>query len=161
MSASESAAPRLLEALAASHRAVRGAPKLLFRRVLACVEVSADFLTCAAGMSAACLIDNLLHARRQIDFSLRGAAAAGMVVGLLSMLSLQRDGAYREGGSLLQIRETERAIRIPVQAVLVLLALSLLLNTPFSLAAALIGLILIPALLTVQKLIFSSVVRAL
>jgi exopolysaccharide biosynthesis polyprenyl glycosylphosphotransferase len=161
MSASESAAPRLLEALAASHRAVRGASKLLFRRVLVCVEVSADFLTCAAGMFAACLVDNSLHTGSQIDFSLRGTAAAGVVVGLLSLLSLQRDGAYREGGSLLQIRETERAIRIPVQVMLVLLALSLLLNTRFSLGAALIGLILIPALLIVQKLIFFSVVRAL
>ena len=161
MSASESAAPRLLEALAASHRAVRGASKLLFRRVLACVEVSADFLTCVAGMFAACLIDNSLHTRSQIDFSLQGTAAAGVVVGLLSLLSLQRDGAYREGGSLLQIRETERAIRIPVQVMLVLLVLSLLLNTRFSLGAALIGLILIPPLLIVQKLIFFAVVRAL
>lgn len=161
MSASESAAPRLIESLAASRAEMRGASKLLFSRALACVEVSADFLTCAAGMFAACLINSSMHTAGLIDFSMRGAAAAGAVVGLISILSLQREGAYSGGGSLLHIRETERAIRIPAQAVLLLLALSLLLNTRFSFVAILIGLILIPALLIVQKLIFSSVVRAI
>jgi exopolysaccharide biosynthesis polyprenyl glycosylphosphotransferase len=161
MSASESVTPRLYEILATSRKEMRGAPKLLFRRVLACAEILADFFTCAAGMFAACLIANSLHPGRQIDFSIRETTGAAVVVGLLAMLALQRDGAYRGGGSLLQVRETERAIRIPVQVVLMLLALCLLLDMRFSFEAVLIGVTLIPVLLIAQKMTFFSALRAI
>ena len=51
----------------------------------------------------------------RLQYPVREIAAVSIVFGLFVVLLLQRDGAYRGGGSLLQIRETERAIRIPAQ----------------------------------------------
>ncbi len=160
MSASESATPHLyVEALAASRKERRTTSTRLFRSVLAGVELTADFLTCTAGMVAAFSVDLSWHMERLAPHPIREVAGAGLAVGLFAVLLLQRAGAYRGGGSLLQIRETERAIWIPVQSVLVLLAFSLLLGMRFSNATVLIALFLIPALLILQKLAFFSMIR--
>jgi len=162
MSASESATPRLFaEALAAPHRAVRASAAQFFRSVLACVEITIDFLTCAFGMFAAYSLEVSLHLGRQIQYPMREITTASAVVGLFAVLFLQWNGAYRGGGSLLQIRETERALRAPVQAVLVLGAFSLLLGVSFPRATVLIALLLIPVLLVLQKVIFLWIVRTL
>ncbi len=162
MSASDSATPRLYaEALAASHSEVRTTTTERFRSALVCVEIMADFVTCAAGMCATYSLDIWLHIGRQSQNPIREVAAASIVFGLFAVLFLQRNGAYRGGGSLLQIRETERAIRVPAQSVLVLLVFSLLLGTSFSGEAVLIALALIPVLLILQKLILFSIIRFL
>jgi exopolysaccharide biosynthesis polyprenyl glycosylphosphotransferase len=75
------------------------------------------------------------------------------------VLFLHWNGAYRGGGSLLQIHQTERAIRVPALSVLLLLAFSFLLHRRVSYTAILIALIMIPALLILQKVMFSSIVR--
>jgi exopolysaccharide biosynthesis polyprenyl glycosylphosphotransferase len=162
MSASESATPRLYaDALAASHKEMRATTAQFFRSVLVMVEVTVDFLTCAAGMFAAYSLPVSRHMGGQTQYPVREAAAASIVVGLFAVLFLQRNGAYRGGGSLLQIRETERAIRVPSQSVLVLLAFSLVLDFRFSAAAVLIALVLIPVVLALQKLIFFRIIRSM
>jgi exopolysaccharide biosynthesis polyprenyl glycosylphosphotransferase len=161
MSASESATPRLYaEALAVSQKEMRAASTRLFRSVLTCVELTIDFLACAAGMLASCSLYVSPHIGTQTQYPVREALAASVVVGLCAVLFLERNGAYRGGGSLLQIRETERAIRVPAQSVLVLLTFSFLLGMNFSIGIVLIALVLIPVLLILQKLIFFSVIRA-
>ncbi|MEO7115972.1 MAG: exopolysaccharide biosynthesis polyprenyl glycosylphosphotransferase [Caldimonas sp.] len=149
------------ETLAASHKERQTVSRELFRRVTVFFEVSADFLTCAAGIFAAYFLYLSLHIGRQIQYPVREITAVSIVFGLFVLLLLQRDGAYRGGGSLLQIRETERAIRIPAQSLLLLLPFSFLLNLTFSLATFLIALALIPLLLILQKQIFSSIIRML
>jgi exopolysaccharide biosynthesis polyprenyl glycosylphosphotransferase len=162
MSASESATPRFYaEALAASHRDVRASTTQILRSVLASVEVTVDFLTCAVGMFAAYYLEVSLHLGRQTQYPMRAMTAASVVVGLSAVLFLRWNGAYRGGGSLLQIRETERALRAPVQAVLVLAILSLLLDLSIPTTAVLVGLTLIPVLLILQKVIFLWIVRTL
>src|SRR6185437_4001202 len=133
----------------------------LFRNVIAFCEVSADLLTCALGIFTAYFLYLSLHIGRQIQYPAREAAAVSIVFGLFVVLLLQRDGAYRGSGSLLQIRETERAIRIPAQSLLLLLPFSFLLKLNFSRAAFPIALVLIPLLLILQKQIFSSIIRIL
>jgi exopolysaccharide biosynthesis polyprenyl glycosylphosphotransferase len=162
MSASESATPRLYaEAIAASQREMRVASTQLFRGVLACVELTVDFLTCAIGVFASYALQASLHVGSQVQFPMRQALAASVLVALCAVLFLQWNGAYRGGGSLLQIRETERAIRVPVQSILVLLVFTLLLGMNFSIASILIALFLTPFLLMLQKLIFFSIIRKL
>jgi len=163
MSASESATPHLYaKAIAASNEdQLRANHAQLFCNVLARVEIAADFLTCAAGMFAAYALGILLHIARQTQYPLREAVAASIMVGLCSALFLQWNGAYRGGGSLLQIHETERTIRVPALSVLLLLAFSLLLDLRISYAAILMALIAIPVLLILQKLMFFSIIRTL
>ena len=160
MSASESATPRLYaEALAASNGRIPAASAHLFRRVLLYLEIAADFLTCAVGMIAAYSLDLARTHGPHIHYSEQEVAAASIAIGLLTVLFLERNGAYRGGGSLLQIRETERALRIPVQSLLVLLPFILLFDIKSSFPAVVLALTLIPVLLILQKLTFFSAVR--
>jgi exopolysaccharide biosynthesis polyprenyl glycosylphosphotransferase len=149
------------ETLAASGKERQAISRERFRRAMAFCEIFADFLTCATGIFAAYFLYPSLYIGRQIQNPVREVAAVCIAFGFFVVLLLQRDGAYRGGGSLLQIRETERAIRIPAQSLLLLLPFSFLLNLKFSCVSFFIALGLIPLLLIFQKQIFSSIIRIL
>lgn len=156
MSASDSVSPHLYaEPLAASRPSVGTASAHLSRNLLAISEIAADFLTCIVGMFAAFCIGT------PAQYSVREIAAVCIGFSILSVLLLHRSGGYRGGGSLLQIRETERAIRVPVQALLVMLPFSLLLDLRLSTKVLLIALVVIPLLLAAQKHGFVAFVRTL
>lgn len=162
MSASESITPRLYaETLAVSRPESRSISAHVFQNMLATIEVVADFLTCAFGILAAYFLDSSLYIGRHIQYPLREATAVGLGVSLFAVILLQRDGAYRGSGGLLQIRETERAIRIPIQSMLIMLPSSLLLRLNLSGTGFLIALLLIPPLLIMQKHAFVAVIRGL
>jgi exopolysaccharide biosynthesis polyprenyl glycosylphosphotransferase len=162
MSASESATPHLYaEALAASQVGIPTNSTRLFRRVLVCFEVAADFLTCSAGMAAAYCIDFVTTVAKHSHLLIHEMASASIAVGLVAVLFLERNGAYRGGGSLLHIRETERALRIPIQSVIAILPFIFLLNMRSSYPAVIFAIILIPVLFILQKLVFFSIVRML
>jgi exopolysaccharide biosynthesis polyprenyl glycosylphosphotransferase len=161
MSASESATPRLYaKAIATSHQdQLRATSAQLFCDVLSRVEIAADFLTCAAGMFAAYAMNVLAQFGRHFNFPVREGVASSIVVSLSLVLLLHWNNAYRGGGSLLQIHQTERAIRIPTLSMLLLIAFSLVLNLTISYTVLLLALIVIPTLLILQKLIFFSIIR--
>lgn len=162
MSTSESVTQCLYtETLAASRPESRTTSTRVFQNMLAVIEVVADFLTCAFGVLAACFLDPSLYVGRHIQYPLREAAVVSLGVSLFTVILLQRDGAYRGSGGLLQIRETERAIRIPIQSMLIMLPFSFLLRLKFSGVDFLIALVLIPPLLILQKHVFVAVIREL
>ncbi|HEV2708948.1 MAG TPA: exopolysaccharide biosynthesis polyprenyl glycosylphosphotransferase [Edaphobacter sp.] len=162
MGASESVTSRLYaETHVASDRELRATSRYLFQNTLAAIEVASDFLTCTVGILIAYFLESPLYIGRQVSYPMREAAAVSLSVSLLAVLLLHRDGAYRGGGGLLQIRETERAIRVPVQSVLIMLPFSLLLNLKCSRAAFLIVLVLIPVLQILQKHVFVAAIRRL
>jgi exopolysaccharide biosynthesis polyprenyl glycosylphosphotransferase len=162
MSTTESVTPRLYtDTLAASRLESRATSTHLFQSMLVAIEVVVDFLTCAVGIFAAYLLDPSLYIGKQIQYPLREATAVSFGVSLFAVLLLHRNGAYHGSSGLLQIRETERAIRIPVQSVLVMLPFSFLLNLKFSGVVFPIALVLISALLILQKHAFVAVIRAL
>lgn len=163
MSTSESATPRFYaEAIAAAREdQLRATPNQLFRNVLNRVEITVDFLTCAAGMFAADALDVWLRIAHEDPHPLRESAALSIMVGLCSVLFLQWNGAYRGGGSLLQIHETERAIRVPALSVLLVLVFSFLMDLRLCYSAILMALFVVPLLMILQKLIFFSILRIL
>jgi exopolysaccharide biosynthesis polyprenyl glycosylphosphotransferase len=161
MSASDSVTPGVYaDALVTSYRAARGAHKHSFRQMLVAVEMVADFVTCASGVWAACLLDVSLHGGA-IHHPGREVATLSIMAGLFAVLGLKKDGAYAGGGSLLQIRETERALRISVQLVLLLLPLSLLPSAAVSGTAVLIAPVTVAIALMLQKQAFLSIIRLL
>jgi exopolysaccharide biosynthesis polyprenyl glycosylphosphotransferase len=162
MSTTESVTPRIYaDTLAVSRPESRATSTHLFQSMLVAIEVVVDFLTCAVGIFAAYFFDPSLYIATQIQYPLREAAAVSFGVSLCAVLLLYRNGAYHGSSGLLQIRETERAIRIPVQSMLVMLPFSLLLNLKFSGVVFLIALVLITVLLILQKHAFVAVIRAL
>jgi exopolysaccharide biosynthesis polyprenyl glycosylphosphotransferase len=162
MSASESVTPRLyVETLAPSRAKSRASSTHTFQRISAGIEVMADFLTLVAGIFAAYLVDAALHTGRIIQYPVREAAAVGFGISFFAVLLLQRDGAYRGSSGLLEIRETERAIRIPVQSALALLPIGFLLHLDFCGMVFPLALVLIPFLLVLEKHAFVAVIRGL
>ncbi len=143
------------EILAASHGERQIISRALFQKVMTVSEMLADFLTCAGGIIAVGFLYPSLHLGRQAQYSV------SIVAGLMIVLLLERDGAYRGGGSLLQIRMTERALRIPTEALLLLLLCSFLLPLNVPHAAFLVAFILLPLLLIFEKQIIFAIMRIL
>jgi exopolysaccharide biosynthesis polyprenyl glycosylphosphotransferase len=115
--------------LRAEPRAISRQP---FKSAIALAEGAADFLTCCAGFAAA--YEFCASPPFGAPIHLPAARVAGLCAAFGTfVLFLQiRDGAYRAGGGLLQIRETERAIRTPAQGAFLFWMVSLLLNLNLS-----------------------------
>jgi lipopolysaccharide/colanic/teichoic acid biosynthesis glycosyltransferase len=126
---------------------------VLLQKVITASEVLADVLICAGVVFVVCLLYPSLHLGRETRYSI------SIVAGLVMVLLFHRDGAYRGGGSLLQIRATERALRIPAQSMLLLLAGSILFHVNVPWPAFLIALILLPLLLILEKQILFAIMR--
>jgi exopolysaccharide biosynthesis polyprenyl glycosylphosphotransferase len=133
----------------------------LFRSALSHAEAAADFLICAAGISAAFYLFAHLPIAVPIQISPRLIAAVSGIFGFFVVFLQYRDAAYRGGGGLLQIRETERAIRVPAQAAILLWIVSLLLGLRVPVLVFLAAIVMVPALLILQKQIVFAVVRRL
>jgi exopolysaccharide biosynthesis polyprenyl glycosylphosphotransferase len=133
----------------------------LFKSTLSHAEAVADLLTCAVGISAAFYLYAILPIGAPVQISPRLIAPVGGIFGLFVVFLQYRDAAYRGGGGLLQIRETDRAIRVPAQAALLLWIVSLLLGLRISGLVFLATIVLVPALLIVQKQIVFAIVRRL
>lgn len=160
MATSESVTPNLYtETLAPLRKGRYTISRSLFRSTVMLAEVSADFLVCASGIFLLCLVS--LRTDSPVPFLMGKIAVISVVVASLIALLLHKDGAYRGGGSLLRIRETDRAIRASVQSLFLLFPLSLLANLKFPPTMFLIALVLIPVLLIVEKQLFFSIIRQL
>lgn len=125
---------------------------------MASVEIAADFAVCVAGSVAAYALATLATGVVLPEEAIRNATPLGAALGLIVITLFYHDGCYRSSGGLLRIRETERAIRIPAQAVLLLLAIRVLLGFDTFWLAFLVALFVIPMLLILVKQLFSSIV---
>ena len=126
-----------------------------FQRLVTVSEVLGDFVTCAGGVFAVAFLYPSLHVSRQNQYS------ASIVAGLMMVLLLERDGAYRGSSSLLQFRMTEHALRISAQVLLPLLLCRLLLPLNIPYTAFLIAFILLPLLLISEKQVLFATMRIL
>lgn len=162
MSTSETVTPpRMRAGSPAPGERVGSSPAPLFPQTLAIYSASADFLTGAAIVLAAYGLQWRLLVHPRSGYPLRVAAAVGASLSLLIVLLLQREGAYRGSQGLLRIRETERALRVPAQAALVLLPVGLLLQLPMFGGVLLLALVFIPAALIAQRRCLPALARAL
>ena len=128
--------------------------RAIFRSMIALGETSADFLACTAGLFAAhlfCASFGLGAAAGHSGWQVSAMCAA---FGFVVIFLLWQDGTYRSSGGLLQIRETERAIRVPAQALFLLLIISCLLGLAFTWPEFLVAIALVPILLIVEKRFF-------
>ena len=89
----------------------------------------------------------------------RDTIAFSTLASVLVLVIRYRDRAYRSGGSLLQIRDTERAMRLSAQVVLLLLVFAVVLRLSLPTAALVIDFILLPLLLISFKLLTGGVIQ--
>ena len=151
----------LTEKLTAVANEQRSFSSDFFRKAVTFAEVTADFVTSAAGICIAYYLYFSLQIGKHVHYPMREVTVIASVVGMLVVLLLERDGAYRGGTSLLRIRETERAISVPWQALLLLLPITFFLGRTFSRGALILALIIVPILLVIQKHLTFSTIRIL
>lgn len=130
-----------------------------FLAIVTLIELIADFLTCFWAVNGAYLIYHMLRIGKQVEYPERDVAAVGVIAGLSVVLLLHKDGAYRGGTSLLRIRETERAIRVPTESLMLLVPIGFLFSIHMSRAVFLLALLLTPFLLILQKQAVFSLVQ--
>lgn len=129
----------------------RAFPRDLFKGTTTLTEASADFLASALMMMAAWFFCALLTNGAVPYHSLRQDLAASTVFGLLVSVLMDREGGYRGGNGLLRIQETERAIRISMQALFLLFLFGSLLGLSLSWRVLLIAGAAVPPLLALEK----------
>jgi exopolysaccharide biosynthesis polyprenyl glycosylphosphotransferase len=133
----------------------------MFKSTLSHAEAAADLLTCAAGTAVAFYLCSRLPIGTPVQISQRLIASVAAIFGFFVVFLQYRDAAYCGGGGLLQIRETERAIRVPAQAAILLWIVSSLLDLRIPGLVFLATIVLVPALLILQKQIVLAIVRRL
>ena len=131
-------------------------PRESIGRLLHLLEVVVDFGTCSLSIVSAYFIYISLPIGSHMHYPIREVAEVSMVIGLLAVLLLENDRGNRGAGSLLHIRETERAIRVPLTLLLLVLPFSFALDLHFSRVAFCISLLLLPFMLLLEKQTFLS-----
>jgi exopolysaccharide biosynthesis polyprenyl glycosylphosphotransferase len=139
----------------------RTAPSGFIRGLMVFVEAAADFAVCMAGLLAACVLAKLALIGSAASHSAFHAAPLAASFALVVVFLRYRDGAYKSDSGLMQIRESERAIRVTAQAILLLLLIGLPLGMTAPVPEMVIALFVIPALTILQKKVLFSIAEKL
>jgi exopolysaccharide biosynthesis polyprenyl glycosylphosphotransferase len=137
-----------------------------FRNAFGACAAAADFLAAGASLLLSEIFLRVSFFRAtwsgvSLESSKPDTMALAAFAGLLVVLLNRGDRGYADGGSLLQIRETERALRSSTLALLLLLPLGLLPGAHLSLAAWMLSLLLAPVFLILEKQMLAAAMRKL
>jgi len=161
MSSPETLAPLYLGPRPLRMAPADGTPNLLFRRLCASAEAIVDGAACWLATMGSLWLDRALPGHIGLQHWNRGTIAVCTLAAILVVFILNRARSYGVGGSLLQIRETERAIRLSVQVILLLVVLAFLLGLKLPAGALVIDFFLLPLLLISENLLMGAVVQHL
>ncbi len=138
------------------------------RRSRAKFEVAASLIErvtdLASVMSASFLsyfVYRSLGIGRAIHYSVGTVATAAFAIAAVFVLMLDHDGAYKRANSLLRIRETERILRVTIQAFGIVLPASFFFSFLFSRWVVIWAVGLVPLVLIIEKQIVFLVIRHL
>jgi exopolysaccharide biosynthesis polyprenyl glycosylphosphotransferase len=132
-----------------------------FERVLTGIEVMADWFTVVVAVNAGYAAYHLFGLGKRIHYSFTILLYISCAVAALYVILLDRDGAYRPGSSLLQIKETERSLRVSVQAFLLIMPVTFFSSYVFSRWVFVIAMLFVPLLQILEKQILFVAVGAL
>lgn len=150
-----------VETIAPPGTAHRTASRELFLVAITAIEIATDFATCMFGFMAIHALTACFLASGLSSVALRSALPSSATFGLIVVALFYREGAYRKSSGLLQIRETERAIRVSAQVLFLLLCSQLLINLEVSWPQLLMILFAAPTLLILEKQVLSLFIRKL
>jgi exopolysaccharide biosynthesis polyprenyl glycosylphosphotransferase len=132
-----------------------------FRRAVLLFELVADVLTVTIAVVLANLVYNRWDLGKHIHYEGKTILTVACGFAVVVVLMLDRAGAYRLGNSLLRVRETEHVLRGSVESFAIAMAVSFFTNVLFSRWLLVLGLILVPLLLVVEKSFAYLVLRSL
>lgn len=122
-----------------------------FHRLIISFEVLADILTIVLAIKLGYLIYSVTRLGNHIHFPSRLIWVAGSVFAVIMVLMLDRVGAYRRGNSLLRVRETEQIVRVSMESLLTILAVTFFARIQVPRWFLVLCLTLTPLLLFIQK----------
>jgi len=132
-----------------------------FENRLVAIEVLTDFLTVGLAVIGAFFAYRLWQPECILRSQFSAVAFASLAIAGLVVLLLNRDGAYVAENSLLRIKETERSLRVTIQAFLLVFLATSATGHHFSLWAFVIALPSASLLQILEKQLFFAAVRTL
>jgi len=132
-----------------------------FDHLATAAEVAGDFLAAMIGLGSAYEMYRVLGLGRDIVYTRPIVLEASLVFGFLFVILLDREGVYRKGSGMLRISETERTLRVSVQAFLILFPVAIFSAHLISRWVLLFGLLLVPVTVVFEKQLLFSIVRHL
>jgi exopolysaccharide biosynthesis polyprenyl glycosylphosphotransferase len=118
---------------------------------LAPAEKLMDFLAVLGAIYVAASVYRVLEPQRTLPYTLPAVLICAAGFALLMIVLLERHGGYRASVSLLSIRETERILRVTLQAFLIALLATYFCGAPVSRVAFCLTFGTVPLFLTVEK----------
>lgn len=130
-----------------------------FEIVAGVIERLADLTSVIAGTLLARSVYQVLQVGRHMHYPVSTVLPAAFGFAVLFMLMLDHEGAYKPANSLLRIRETERILRVTVQAFAVVFPVSFFFSQMFSRWVVLLAMILVPLIVIAEKQFIFMLIR--
>jgi len=134
---------------------------LKFEQLATAAEVIGDFVAAAVGLTGAYEIHHMLGLGQDMLYPVPILIRAAAVIAFVFVVMLDREGVYRRGSGMLQIRETERILRVSVQVFLLLFAVAVFSAHIISYGVLGVGLVFLPIVVVIEKQVLFSIVRYL
>ena len=131
------------------------------QRIFSCVEVLADILTVMFAVCFAYAAYYQLDLGRHMHYPAKLVFGISLAMGILFAFLLHREGAYGHASGLLRVKDTERIIRVSLQAFLLTFAVTFFAGHLFSRWWLTITITLIPLSLILEKHGLYFIVQAL
>ena len=122
-----------------------------FEIAIAVIERIADLATVVAATTLAYVTYELLQVGKQLHYSATSVLLTSFGLSVLFVSMLDHDGAYKRANSLLRIRETERILRVTVQAFGLAFPVVFFFLHPFSRWVVLLAVVFVPLLVIIEK----------
>ena len=126
---------------------------------------SIERVTDLAAVMAASLLSYFVYRNlgigKALHYPVGTVSTAALAFAVVFVLMLDHDGAYKRSNSLLRIRETERILRVTIQAFGIVLPASFFFSFLFSRWVVILAIVLVPLILIIEKQIFFLVIRHL
>lgn len=132
-----------------------------FERMLTAIEVFADWLAVVIAVCCGYEVYHYLHMGRGVTYRIAPLLYVSCALGGLFIILLDREGAYRPANSLLRIKETERSLRVTVQAFLLVVPITFFSKFMVARSVIVLALICVPMLQVLEKQLLLIGVRAL
>ena len=129
------------------------------RSAITVIEVAADFAVCMAATWATCALPG--HLLREPPVYRTNILSVGLLCGLFVVLLSFRERTYGGSGGLLQIRETERVLRVSTVSLFLLLAVNHFLKLYIPGIGVLLAFGLLPLFLQMEKKFFAWILSFL
>jgi exopolysaccharide biosynthesis polyprenyl glycosylphosphotransferase len=134
---------------------------LKFEQLVTTAEVIGDFVAAAVGMIGAYGAYHMLGLGKGVLYPIPVIIWAALVFAFLFVVMLEREGVYRRGSGMLQIKETERILRVSVQSFLVIFTVTIFSAHLLPRGILGIGIVLLPITVVFEKQVLFSIVRYL